>query len=120
LVMRLKLVNIKADGRKIILFARDEQGKKHRIVIEDFYPYYYSKTIPDSEHVVKVEKGFKTNKGEEVYKIYVDHPGNVPKLRNPDDYEADIPYVVRFLIDTGIRAWFVWDGSNSWRGVKPA
>ena len=118
-IMKLRLVNIKAEGRKIILFARDENGNKHRIEITDFYPYYYSKTVPKSEHVVKVEEGFVTNKGEEVYKIYVDHPGVVPKLRRDDDYEADIPYVRRFMIDTGLRSWFEWDGSNSWKSIKP-
>jgi len=117
--VKLRLVNIKAEGRKIILFARDEQGKKHRIEIDDFYPYYYTVYPPRSEHVVKVEEGFKTNRGESVYKVYLDHPGVVRELRKEDDYEADIPYVRRFLIDTGIRSWFEWDGSNSWKGLKP-
>lgn len=105
--MKFLLVNIKAEGRQIILYARDENGKKHRIRVNDFYPYFYSKRVLNDKHVVRVEKGFKTLFGEEVYKIYVDHPGLVPKLRRPDDYEADIPYVRRFLIDTGIKDYFV-------------
>ena len=116
----LRLVNIKAEGRKIIIHARDLQGKKHIIEIEDFYPYFYSVTIPESEHVVKVEKGFKTIDGKQVYKIYVDHPGVVPKLRKQSDYEADIPYVRRFMIDVGLRDFFEFKlGSKSYKDIKP-
>lgn len=105
--MKFLLVNIQAEGRQIIIYARGEDNKKYRIRVNDFYPYFYSTRIPQSRHVVRIEKGFKTLFGDEVYKIYVDHPGNIPKLRKPEDYEADIPYVRRFMVDARIKDYFI-------------
>jgi len=118
--MVLRLVNIKARGREIILFARDESGKKHKILIDDFYPYYYTTSPPKSEDVIKVEKGYKTNKGVSVYKVYVTHPSVVPKLRDEDSYEADIPYVRRFMIDVGLKAYFEFPigKSTSYKDIR--
>jgi len=105
-MIKLRLVHIKPQGRDIIITARDEQRNKYRFKITDFYPYFYSKRIPQTDDVVRVEKGYKTLYGDNLYKIYVRHPGLVPKLRSPEDYEADVLYVIRFLIDTGIRDYF--------------
>ena len=122
---KFRLVNIKAEGRIIKLYVRDEEGKKKIIKVTDFYPYFYSKNVPttyNQKWIVKVESGFKTLFGEEVYKIYVEHPGLVPKIRRPDDYEADIPYVRRFMIDTGIRDYFYAPDRSeiSWKEIRPA
>jgi len=123
-VKKFRLVHVKAQGREIILYVRDEEGNKKIIRVTDFYPYFYSKEIPTPKNpdwIVKVEKGFKTLFGEEVYKIYVEHPGLVPKIRKPNDYEADIPYTRRFLIDVGVRNYFVAPDKPeiSWKEIKP-
>ena len=104
--MRFLLTKVLSDGREIILFARGEDKKRYKFRVTDFYPYFYSKRILQSNDVVRIEKGFKTLFGEEMYKIYVKHPGLVPKLREDDDYEADIPYIRRFVVDVGLRDYF--------------
>jgi len=104
--MKFLLVNIKNEGRKIIMIARGEDGNKYNIIVDGFYPYFYSKKPKHNTHVIRVEDGYKTLFGENVYKIVVDNPSNVPKVREEGDYEADIPYVRRFMIDTKIRDFF--------------
>ena len=121
---RYRLVHVQAEGRIIKLYVRDEEGNRKIIRVTDFYPYFYSKEIPKVENpewIVKIERGFKTIFGEHVYKIYVRHPGLVPKIRKQNDYEADIPYVRRFLIDSGIKNYFLAPDKEeiSWKEIKP-
>jgi len=104
--MILRMIKIHAEGRIIKIVAKNKEGKKVIVRVEDIYPYYYTDKIPQTYDVVKIEKGFKTIDGKEVFKVYLKHPGLVPKYRKEDDYEADVPYVQRFLIDTGIREFF--------------
>lgn len=99
----MELVKVEAEGRLIHLFAREvETRQKYHFIVDDFYPYYYTKVPPSDDRVLWTEGGYKTLFGEEVTKVVVDHPHTVAALRAPNDYEADVPYTHRFLIDTKI------------------
>ena len=100
----LEFVRAEPENRLIHLFAREvESKKKHHYIVTDFYPYYYTKVPPtDNSDVLWTEGGYTTLFGEKVIKVVVTHPGVVKKLRAPNDYEADVMYVERFLIDTKI------------------
>lgn len=126
--MLLRLMNIKARGSTILMKARDEKHVKHSIVVEDFKPYFYRKEILQNKHVEKIERGYKSLFGENLYKIVVDHPGIVPKLRKKGDHESDILYPTRFLVDTGLSDYFevpdekVEEGKEmhiSYKDIKP-
>jgi DNA polymerase, archaea type len=68
--------------------------------------------LKDQQLIFKHEDGFR------VKKIVVDHPDSVHgqkvSIRSlfTTHYEADIPYIRRFLIDTGIHSGFVIQGNN--------
>ena len=87
-----RLVSAHRSGSDLHIWARS-QGKEH-ILIKGFRPYFY---VPGP--------GFKSITGEEVAKVYVSDPSQVPNERSRyrRHYEADIPYVQRFLIDRGIK-----------------
>jgi len=107
--VEMELVKVEAEGRLIHIWAREKSNQKlHHYIVTDFFPYFYSKRPPINEEGVLYveEEPYTTLFGEKVRKVIVEHPGNVPKLRHPDDYEADIPYVNRFLIDTKIAGSF--------------
>ncbi len=101
----VKMVFVKAEPENhlIHLFAREaETGKKHHYIVNDFYPYYYTKNPPEAPEVICTEGGYTTLFGDTVVKVVVNHPGVVPKLRDDTSFEADVVYVERFLIDTKI------------------
>ena len=111
--MRLRLIKIHARGRIIEMVCKREDGKRVIVRVSDFYPYFYSDTIPQGNDVIKVEKGYRSFDGKKLYKIFLIRPGLVPRYRKTDpeterilDYEADIVFVQRFLIDTGIMEFF--------------
>lgn len=88
--MSNKIVNIHNKGRKIYLFCREKNGTLSIIEEKSFFPYYYQKN-----------KGgiFTSYDGAKLSKIYCKSPGDIPKIRNNESYEADIIYKKRFLID---------------------
>ena len=99
----MEFIKAEPEGRLIHLFAREQETKrKHHYIIEDFYPYYYTKVPPTDDRVLWKETGFKNLFDEEVIKVVVDQPKTVAELRAPNDFEADVPYTHRFLIDTKI------------------
>jgi len=103
---KYELIKVEVEGRNIILFLRDGEGKKKIVKVKDFYPYFYTKTpekYKNVDGVVRIEGGYKSLYGEDLWKIIVNHPGIIPKLRDENSYEADIPYDIRFMIDMNIR-----------------
>lgn len=82
-------------GSLIDIYVRGEDNKKYKLTIEDFRPYFY---VPNEygEHTAIF--------GESITKQYVRDPSDVPKerIKYHQTWEADIPYVRRFLIDKGI------------------
>ena len=105
----------------VYLFGRLENGESF-ITINEFKPYFYIKKS-DLEFAQSFgfnfefeENKFKNFKNEEVVKIILDVPPDVPKLRkkfsenNIDSYEADIRFPYRFMIDKGIQGSLEIDG----------
>lgn len=82
----------------IHLFVRCADGTKREIVIDDFYPYFYVRdSIGDAKSIF----------GEPLRRIQCTYPEEVSELRDrvygkKNSYEADIPFVQRFLIDNKI------------------
>jgi DNA polymerase elongation subunit (family B) len=113
--------------KTIVIFARDENNRKQRIVVNGFEPYLLvpeDSELPSSPLIVRTEYGFKSIFGEPLVKVYVQDPSAVPKLRESFTkvYEADIPFVRRFLIDSNIFSGFeIPDGRYSiyWKDIKP-
>ena len=112
--MRGLLITIHRYGRRIMMWIRSEDGKKRKVYVDDFFPYFY---------VQDASGEYKSLFGDNVRRIVVDDPSDVPKEREKygKTYEADIPFVRRFLIDTGIKSGleFPQFGTVSWREIKP-
>ncbi len=89
----------------IHIFARDKDLNFYHFEIKDFKPYFY---IPAKSKTLK-----KSIYNEYVRRVTVDLPENVPEERKKYEktYEADIPFVMRFLIDKGIKYGFLADYS---------
>jgi len=93
-------------NNSIYLFGRDADKKRRTIKVGGFRPYFYSTNRIQDDAVIKIEKSdVPTFDGKEVYKITVSKPADVSRLREQSDrhYEADIPFVRRFLIDNQIK-----------------
>jgi DNA polymerase I len=90
-----------------VRIARRISGK---VVIENdesISPYFYLKAAkaPDAPGIVGSEQVelFLGGKREKLLKITVDRPARVPELRGlGKSFEADIPFLRRYLIDKGI------------------
>jgi len=115
-MIRGRLVSIKYRyGTPIIdMWIRTEDDKKVKVTITDFRPYFY---VPDSDgYYVGID-------GERLKRIECEHPKQVEKVRERFEkhYEANIPYVQRFLIDTDIYdgVEVPHDGIVSWKQVRP-
>jgi len=110
-----RLVKVEKEGRLVKLWVRLSRKEKKAITVYDFYPYFY---VPDEggEHVSVY--------GNRLRKVVAEDPSQVPELRGRyiSHYEADIPYVRRFLIDTGVYDCLEVPRTEmiSWREVKPA
>lgn len=108
------LVDIIAQGHKLILVGRDIQTKERVVVkVKDFRPYFFVRAeerVPRSKHILEVIEGaYFTLDGKRLKKIVVDHPASVPVLRErfSESYESDIAYELRFRIDKNIKSGFV-------------
>lgn len=77
-------------GSEIYVFGR--KGREPYVEkVLDFKPYFYAE---DSNGE------FATIDGKKVKKIFVNDPGEVPEIRTGyNHYEADIPFVTRFIVD---------------------
>jgi len=113
--MKGVIATIHRHGRRIVMWVRAEDGRKGKVIVDDFFPYFY---VPseNGEH--------RSLFGEAVRKVVVNDPSDVPKEREKYEktYEADIPFVRRFLIDTNIKSGleFPQFGTVSWKEIKPA
>lgn len=84
------LVNIYSHKRKIYLFCRDEKGKQNIEIIDSFFPYFY---MPNNTG------NYTSFDGKKLKRIMASDPSSVIKNRKADSYEADIPFIKRYLID---------------------
>jgi DNA polymerase I len=90
------------------LFGRDKDGIAHRIDVTGF-PHYFYAPIEESNRItpdLKVDKEeFRSIMNEPLMKIYLSKPGDIYDIRDRfSHFEADVPYVMRFLIDSGIKS----------------
>ena len=100
----------RAKDKALILWGKTAEGDKVCFTIEDFDPYFYvlaEDTVNDDD-IVDCQWDFQSLYGDEVRKIIVKVPDDVPLLRDKftKHFESDIPFARRFLIDKKIRAYF--------------
>lgn len=115
-----------SDG-SISVYAKDESSRKRRIKVTGFEPYFHVPQdiyIPDDRAIERIEGDFTSVYGDTLKRITMETPSDVKHFRYKFDkhYEADIPFVRRFLIDTGIRNGFeVPDGKKivSYKDLVP-
>lgn len=108
------------DKAKVYLFGRLENGESF-LSIHDFKPYFYIKKtdLPKAielDNFTIEEIGFKDFHENEVVKVIFNTPRQVPEARKKFEnadivcYEADIRFVMRFLMDNGILASLKFEG----------
>jgi len=123
---------------QITIFCRDSKYQKTIKKIVDFLPYFYVKeeeTIPEDPNVLQVQHGFKSLFEDKLKKIIMKYPQNIGggkvfdkgnivfkqgfREKFTTHYEADIEFLKRFLIDTGIKKYFLAPTSEniSWRQI---
>lgn len=88
----------------LITFSRDENGVRKINRCDDFQPYFYcgNEDVPADNRILDVKISEKKSLfGEQVKKITVKNPYDVPHLRTLyyKTYEADVPFVWRFWLD---------------------
>ena len=101
--------------RSITVFAIDEK-QSYKIKVVGFPAYFYvpyNDPIPDDDDIEEIVEGYIHEDGFPVKKIICSSPSVVhskegKSLRSQftQHYEADIPFIRRFLIDTGITSGF--------------
>jgi len=89
------IVKAYRDGNDIIFYVRQNKNTKVKVRVRGFKPYFYAHD--NRGQYVSIF-------GERVRKIIAPSPDKVPILRQyySKHYEADIPYVRRFMIDKRI------------------
>jgi len=110
----------------IYLWVRDVEGKRKRLVIKGFRPYFFLPGWMDKKSIrfEEVESIEEVEINDNRFlKVYTYRPGQVRHLRRILEkryegltvYEADVLFVLRFLIDSKIRASLEW----SRKGIVP-
>jgi len=100
-----------ADG-SITAFVRDEKGIKDSLKILGFKPYFYVEKyapIPKTHGtLLEVQQDFEGVYGERLKRLIMATPTDVQDFRDKftPHWEADIRFIRRFLIDTGIKGGF--------------
>jgi len=98
------------DDKTITLYLRDEKYRKVAVKVAGFEPYFYvSKLayVPPNPALKRVETEAPPSiDGIKLKKLVMQTPTDVKNFRGKFKihYEADIPFIRRFLIDTGIKA----------------
>jgi DNA polymerase elongation subunit (family B) len=113
------------------LFGRDETWRRHHWRVDDFDPYFtvsedayltHGEQLDGDDRVTSIQFTDERDRpetglfGDGMVRVCVRTPGHVSKLRElfPQESlgEADVLYPVRFLVDRGIRQWFVVQRDN--------
>jgi DNA polymerase elongation subunit (family B) len=104
---------VEEDFPIIYLWGRNlETYEKVLFRVCGFEPYFYvleSEEVPKIPQIKKVISGFKSIFGEVCKKIIVGIPEDVKDLKSQfsKTFEGDIPFTRRFLINVGIRRYFI-------------
>jgi DNA polymerase I len=114
------------DDGSITVYARSEERKREVFKVVGFRPYFYvpeGERVPDHPRILRVERGFESIYGDRLKKVAVRDPTDVKELRErfSRHFEADIDFIRRFLIDTGIRSGFETErtGVVDYRELRP-
>jgi len=112
--MRFRFITGDYDNIGLYWLCRGEDGKKEKLHLLNFHPYFYLDEVchpPTDPSPIKIEEGFrKVFTGDRMRKLYFRHPGEVAKAR--EKYlpqacgEDDIRFVIRSLIDTDVKSGF--------------
>lgn len=94
----------------IHIYGRTKEGKRSEVIVSDFEPYFYihqDEHIPTDPRIKRIETtDIRTWKGDPLKKVIVRIPANVRDIRDFFNryYEADIPFVMRFKYDIGLKS----------------
>lgn len=109
--MKAQFIKGKYNSDKTItLYVRKENGVKTTIKVAGFEPYFYvsaNSYIPNHPNLKRIENSeIPSIEGLKLKKITMQTPTDVKDFRKKFKlhYEADIPFIRRFLIDTGIKS----------------
>ncbi len=97
----------------IYLWGRNlESQEKVLFKISGFEHYFYvpeSEQVPKIPQIKRVQLGFKSIFGESCKKIVVGIPDDIKDIKGQfqKTFEADLKYIPRFLINLGIRKYFL-------------
>lgn len=97
----------------IYIFVRDDKWERHVLIDKSFQPYFYIQNKDfgrlRSKAIKRFLSGFTGFRGEDLTRIYTKLPTDVRIMRftlakaNVPTWEADIKFVLRYLVDRGIR-----------------
>jgi len=88
-------------------FCRNESDEFVHVKVHDFEPYFYvpeeqANEVKQESGVIDIEWGFQSIRGKDLVKVYTDIPRTVGQVKSDyEDYEADIQFPDRFIINTG-------------------
>jgi DNA polymerase, archaea type len=126
-----QFVTAKYNGKDKSISVHASDGTEIKVLkVIGFEPYFYvpiQDKIPDIPEIIRVEgegnsedgEDFKHEDGFQVKKIVCSSPDDVhSKFKSVRDmftqhYEADVPFIRRFLIDTGISSGFIIPDNQS-------
>jgi len=93
----------------MVMIGRSSNGNRVVLLNTEVEPYFYvpvdefGDELSQDNKVVDTEHGYVNPDGENMVRVYVRIPGDVPSLRDEyNHHEADILFPNRFLIDAGI------------------
>ncbi len=96
-------------GPLIHVFGRDSNQRPVHLRVTGFLPYFYAPVdevdgrVPPPQVTVDQDKVHRSIRGEPLRRLYTNRPTDVRELRERyHNYEADIPFATRFMIDTGL------------------
>lgn len=113
-----QFINAHYNNDKSITVHATDGKKNYKIKVVGFEPYFYvheNDIPPDDEDIIGVEEGYVHEDGYPLKKIICSSPNVVhsqhgKSLRDHENFtqhfEADIPFIRRFLINTGITSGF--------------
>ncbi len=98
----------RADGSVIHVFGRDKNGTAHRLDVVGFVPYFY--VLESQRNIVPPDLKIDDNiyvsiYGEKLIKVFTKKPSDIRDIKDKFiNYEGDILFTQRFLIDKNIKS----------------
>jgi DNA polymerase elongation subunit (family B) len=111
----------------IYLWGRDLISKeKFMFKILEFEPHFYileNEFVPKIPQIKRTQSGYKSIFGESLKKIVCINPDDIRSIKTQfsKHFEADVPFTRRFLVDSGIRRYFIIPNEKEeldWKEIK--